>query len=355
MRCAVSSKFLLSILLLTCVSGRYILVPKAGVKVNHASAHVRSAKVMGIGMKQFVFTQKNLTKSERESLSKDYFIEEDKPVSIKWHLNRINQRSLPLDSSNSNAFVDRNVDIYVIDTGVDILHPEFDGRASWGANFAGDNVNTDCHGHGTHVASLAAGKVHGVAKGANIIGVKVLGCNGSGYTSSIISAIEWVTTRYISTKRHTVINLSLGGSSSSAMQSAIAASFNAGVFFVAAAGNSNIDACLTSPANALQAITVAASDKYDTKASFSNYGPCVDTYAPGVSVTGAWPGNRYAVLSGTSMASPVAAGTLAVYLSRWGRSGYTYFHDQMTYFVVKNNPAKTQNKLVYLSDSRVCY
>lgn len=281
-----------------------------------------------------------------------YNVEEDQIASInlEWHVDRVDQQTLPLDNFFAgNSLNNNNVDVYVLDTGVEISHQEFpNGQASWGANFV-DSVNLDCHGHGTHVASTVAGSTVGIAKGARIIGVKVLGCDGSGSYSGIIQAISWVVSEYQRTGRLSVINMSLGGGSSEAVKTAIREAFNAGVYVVVAAGNSNDDACYYSPANAPEAITVGATDNSDNKAWFSNWGSCVDVYAPGACLWAAYPGNTYTSMCGTSMASPIAAGVLTAYLSKLGRDGYTTFLNSLSNNVVVGNPAGTPNKFVYLN------
>lgn len=281
-----------------------------------------------------------------------YNIEEDQnaTINLEWHVDRVDQPSLPLDSQFKGTSLNNdNIDVYVLDTGVESSHQEFPNeQARWGANFV-DTVNSDCHGHGTHVASTVAGVNVGVAKGAKIIGVKVLGCNGSGSYSGIIQAISWVVSEFQRTGRLSIINMSLGGGVSDALTTAIREAFNAGVYFVVAAGNSNDNACFYSPANAPEAITVAATDSSDNKAGFSNWGSCVDVYAPGACLWAAYPGNSYTTMCGTSMASPMAAGVLTAYLSKLGRTGYNTFLTSMSNNVVGGNPSGTPNKFVYLN------
>lgn len=330
---------------------KYILVPKSDTTRIRAEQFLSKGQVMGkakIRSLEVTFSG-DLDNKQKEKLSQFYKVEENKKVSIKWHLDRVNQRVLPLDNRMFQSANANNVDIYVIDTGIDLSHPEFkNNNGVWGGNFVNDGINSDCNGHGTHVASLALGKDYGVAKNATLIALKVLGCDGSGWYSSIISAIEYATERSKTTNRLSIINMSLGGPSSSALNTAVSASIASGVYNVVAAGNENTNACTKSPAGVVQAITVAASDSSDRKAGFSNYGSCVDVYAPGVNLIAAWPGNRYATLSGTSMASPVAAGVLAVYLSRNGMSGIDLFYQQMTKGVIKSNPKRTVNQMVYI-------
>lgn len=295
--------------------------------------------------------------SDVESLQEkfpSYHVEEDKiaKVNLDWHLDRMDQRSLPLDNMFSGAsLTNDNIDVYVLDTGVEITHQEFpNNQAIWGGNFA-DNINSDCHGHGTHVASTVAGSTVGISRGTRIIAVKVLGCNGSGSYSGIIQAISWVVSQAQQTGRLSIINMSLGGGYSEALTYAVREAFNSGVYVVVAAGNENDNACSYSPANVPEAITVAATDESDSKAWFSNWGSCVDVYAPGACLRGAFLGNSYMTMCGTSMASPTAAGVLAVYLSKLGRSGYSTFISSFTSNVVTNNPSDTSNKFVYLDSS----
>jgi len=211
---------------------------------------------------------------------------------------------------------------YVIDTGISRTHPDL--RVVWHVNFTGlfGGGNTDCHGHGTHVSGTIGARdndasVVGVAPGVALVGVKVLNCQGSGTTSGVIKGVDWVTAKAV---KPAVANMSLGGTPSLALDNAVRASASSGIVYALAAGNSGADACGSSPARAGAGtdngiITVAATDSSDTEASFSNYGDCVDIWAPGVGVLSTWPGGGTAVLSGTSMASPHTAGGAALYLS----------------------------------------
>jgi len=220
-------------------------------------------------------------------------------------------------------------DAYVVDTGVRVTHVEFaSGRATWGANYVGDGIETDCNGHGTHVGGTIAGVEYGVAKAANIISVKVLGCGGSGQYAWVINGVNYVATQYGTTKRPSTANLSLGGGKSVALEDAIRAGTTAGVTYVLAAGNSNNDACTGSPSGvgglAGPALTIGAttvdedpSGDEDLRASFSSFGRCTDLFAPGVLITSAWIGSDTATrtISGTSMAAPHVAGVTNLYLS----------------------------------------
>ncbi|GAB1694663.1 S8 family serine peptidase [Krasilnikovia sp. M28-CT-15] len=242
------------------------------------------------------------------------FVEQDAKVALAdtqtdpaWGLDRIDQRALPLSQSYTYRSAS-NVTAYVLDTGIRVSHAEFGGRARDGWDFIdSDSVAQDCNGHGTHVAGTIGGATAGVAKDVQLVGVRVLGCDGRGLYSQIISGIDWITANAV---RPAVVNMSLGGPLSPALNDAVAASIASGITYAVAAGNNNDDACQYSPAAAPAAITVGATDPGDVRASFSDYGSCVDLFAPGVSITSAWSSSDTAMadLSGTSMASPHVAG-----------------------------------------------
>lgn len=247
------------------------------------------------------------------------FIEPDQMVTINatqnnatWGLDRIDQRGGSLDSQytyNTNA---SNVNVYILDTGVN-NHSDFGGRVSSGYDFIdNDNNTSDCQGHGTHVAGTVASATYGVAKGADIIGVRVLDCQGSGSYSGIISGIDWVAQNHV---KPAVANMSLGGGSSSSIDNATNNLVAAGVVTVVAAGNDNSNACNYSPARAADAITVGSTTSSDSRSSFSNYGSCVDIFAPGSNITSTSMNGGSQTMSGTSMASPHVAGVAALYLA----------------------------------------
>jgi subtilisin family serine protease len=232
-----------------------------------------------------------------------------------WGLDRINQRQLPLDNASANTFSGTGVDVYVVDSGVDGTHPEFSGRLSSEgfSALSGFRADNDCNGHGTHVAGTIAGESVGVARGATIIPVRVFPCTGGARTDTILKGIDFVIAHH-QRGVPAVANLSLGGPVDAALDFGIRALVADGVSVVVAAGNSSIDACRVSPARERSAITVGASTRSDARASFSNFGSCLDVFAPGQDVLSAWPGSRYALLKGTSMASPYVAGVAALRL-----------------------------------------
>ncbi|MCQ4208130.1 MULTISPECIES: S8 family peptidase [Streptomyces] len=237
-------------------------------------------------------------------------------TSAPWGLDRIDQSALPL--SGTYTYPDTagsGVTAYVIDTGVRITHSQISGRASNGYDAVdGDSVAQDGNGHGTHVATTIAGTTYGVAKKAKIVAVRVLDDSGSGTTAGVIAGIDWVTNNH---SGPSVANLSLGGGTSTALDTAVRNSISSGVTYAIAAGNSGANASTSSPARVTQAITVGATSNTDAKASWSNYGSVLDLFAPGVSITAGWNTSDSATntISGTSMATPHVAGAAAVYLA----------------------------------------
>jgi subtilisin family serine protease len=237
-----------------------------------------------------------------------------------WGLDRVDQQNLPLNNSYSYQNEGQNVEAYVLDTGIRYTHQEFaGGRAVSGRDFVdNDDLSQDCHGHGTHVAGTVGGSTTGIAKQVKLIGVRVLNCSGSGSYSGITAAVDWVTQQ--KQQRPTVPmvgNMSLGGGVSTTLNTAVDNSVDANVVWAVAAGNENTDACTKSPASAAKALTTGASTSSDARSSFSNYGTCVDLFAPGSSIySSTYNGdNTYASWNGTSMASPHVAGVAALYLS----------------------------------------
>jgi subtilisin family serine protease len=236
---------------------------------------------------------------------------QDSPPS--WGLDRIDQHDLPLDNAYNYTNKGDGVTAYVIDTGVMIEHPTFEGRASYGYDAVdGDNDAADGYGHGTHVAGTIGGAEYGVAKGVNIVAVRVLDDSGSGTTEQVVAGIDWVAQNH---SGPSVANMSLGGGVDDALDQSVRGAIESGVTFAIAAGNSSADANDFSPARVTEAITVAASDNADGQASFSNFGSVVDLYAPGVDITSSWNDGATNTISGTSMATPHVAGAAALFLS----------------------------------------
>ncbi|KAI8923806.1 peptidase S8/S53 domain-containing protein [Entophlyctis helioformis] len=240
-------------------------------------------------------------------------------INPAWGLDRITHRSSGFEGryvypKDAGA----NVDVYVLDTGINIAHPDFGGRASFGATFTNDG-NLDVNGHGTHVAGIVGSTTYGVAKACNLIAVKVLGNDGTGPVSGIMDGVEWVASRMRSSNRRSVLNLSLGeGGKVDAFNQMIAAVVGAGAAVAVAAGNKNKDSCANSPQDSPVVLTVGASDEHDARADFSNYGPCVGIFAPGTNIVSlAHHGYGTRILSGTSQAAPHVAGQMAVLLGMY--------------------------------------
>ncbi len=248
------------------------------------------------------------------------YIEQDQEVSVSatqsgatWGLDRVDQRNLPLNGTYTYTPTGAGVRAYIIDTGINTTHNDFGGRATSGYDAVDGGAATDCNGHGTHVAGTVGSNTYGVAKGVSLVAVRVLDCAGSGTNSGVLAGMDWVTANHV---KPAVANMSLGGGASTAIDDAVNRMHNAGVTVVVAAGNENQNACNVSPSRAANAVTVGATTSSDARASYSNYGTCVDVFAPGSNITSTWYNSNTATstISGTSMASPHVAGIAALYL-----------------------------------------
>lgn len=306
----------------------------------------------------------NASESTAIAMSEDpsvAFIEEDGQVTANptqyyppWGLDRIDQRYLPLSRTYTYRNTGAGVNAYVIDTGITPSHVEYRGRAFVIYDAFGSN-GIDCNGHGTHVAGTIGGRTYGVAKGVRLFGVRVLDCGGGGSWSSVINGVNFVTWHHLLPwYRYSpaVANMSLGGPANYSVDWAVRNSIRWGVTYCVAAGNSNMDARYFSPARVAEAITVGATDWFDNRAWFSNWGPALHLFAPGVNITSAWIGSNYATntISGTSMATPHVTGVAALYLQSYPRASPGWVNWVLTgiatYGVVRN-PGPSPNRLLF--------
>jgi subtilisin family serine protease len=300
----------------------------------------------------------SLTDEQVTSLMKDKrvkYVEPDQVISISgsqsgatWGIDRVDQRDLPLNQTYTWDATGNGVTAYIIDTGILYGHTEFEGRASFGYDAFGGN-GSDGNGHGTHVAGTVGGKIYGVAKNVKLVAVRVLDNSGSGTSSGVAAGMDWVAKN---AKKPAVANMSLGGGASTTIDNAVANLYKAGVSVIVAAGNSGKEACNYSPARAANAFTVGATTSSDAKASYSNYGSCVNIFAPGSSIKSAWYTSTTATntISGTSMASPHVAGGAALFLEKNSSATPQQVYDALATNSTKNKVTisnSTNNHLLY--------
>lgn len=344
------------------IPNSYIVVLKDGPLAS-LKARAKAANLVG-GPASFVYDggalngyAATLTPEALATVRRDpdvAYVEQDQVVSLEttqsgatWGIDRIDQRNRPLSGTYTYTSTGSGVTVYIIDTGIQTSHSQFGGRAAVSYDAVGGN-GQDCNGHGTHVAGTVGSTTYGVAKGVALRAVRVLDCSGSGTTAGVIAGMNWVANNHAA---RSVANMSLGGGYSSASNTAANNLASKGVFLAVAAGNSNANACNSSPSSAANVTSVAASSSTDARASFSNYGSCTHLYAPGVSIKSTWLNSGTNTISGTSMASPHVAGVAALYKATYGDASYatirSWLISNATANVITGNPSGTPNRLLY--------
>jgi subtilisin family serine protease len=313
------------------IAGHYIVVLKDDA--TDASLHGATATAAAQGgtvgfvyhsaLKGFAAALSPAALSQVRALPSVKYVEVDGRVHVakkqhnpgSWGLDRVDQRNLPLNSRYKYVkSAGSGVTAYIIDTGIRFTHQDFGGRATSGVDEVDGGTADDCNGHGTHVSGTVGGSSYGIAKGVSLVAVRVLDCGGGGTWDGVIAGVDWVTANH---SGPSVANMSIQGGKMQSVNDAIENSIGSGVVYAVAAANYGDNACNYSPASTPDAITVGATDNTDARASFSNYGTCLDVFAPGVDIISDWYTSDTATMSdsGTSMASPHVAGVAALYLA----------------------------------------
>lgn len=348
---------LVSIFMFTNVSGKkYLITLQNGITTDSIDPRIVLTEEFEIGDFRGLVAESDYTIEEIEVLDYIKNVEENKEIALdyQWGLDRVDQEDLPLDEKTFDPEnTGDGIRIYILDTGIRTTHDEFENRAAKGWDFAYNDSNPDDkNGHGTHVASTATGKNVGVASGAIPVAVKVLNDLGNGFLSNVIKGIEWSVKDALKNDYCGIISMSLGGGTHQILNEAVNKAVEQGLNVVVSAGNDMSDACYKSPASATKAITVGASTPSDNKATYSNYGPCVNIFAPGSDIAGAWMTSdaSYNTISGTSMAAPHVSGALAIYLKKYGcAADVTHFINSSSNDKLSNIPPNTVNKLLNIN------
>jgi alpha-tubulin suppressor-like RCC1 family protein len=327
----------------------------AGVTPQHVYARVFNGFVakLAVGQRTALQRHPDVTLIEPDQVVEATSTQTIDPTSGVWGLDRIDQRTLPLDGQYRYTTVGAGVTAYIIDSGLQVNHPEFGTRAQNVYDAFGGN-GADCNGHGTHLAGIVGGVTYGVAKQVTLRGVRVLDCDALGTVSNAIRGIDWVAANAVKPAVATIAfsPVNLSNSNSGTLQLAVENLIASGMFVAVSAGNGNVDACSIAPANVAAAFTVAASTRTDSRSSFSNHGSCVDSYAPGSGITSAWINSTTNTASGTSQATAFVAGAAALYKAAHGDAAQatinTWLTTHATLDVIQGNVSGTPNRLLYL-------